>query len=378
MSSNPNLPPDEPVPTASVSQTGTTPQTGEASQNTAQVLQPGVPPAPKPSTLKKVFWGREGLRAGWSALIFILIFGALLATPILVILKFVPSAHRARDVQVIPLKLGIINEGLGVCAVLLATGIMAKIERRGRNYGYGGAHKFKHFLRGLTSGLALIALLVLILSKSGLLVIEGRLIFGGADVARYGLLWLGAFCLVGVFEESVMRGFLLYTLTRGFGAIYRRVFKTRHSAGLAFWTAASVLSIIFFLGHKGNPGESPVGLLAVFLAGMFFCYSIWRSGAIWWAIGMHAAWDWGQSFLFGVADSGLMAEHRLLATHPQGSALLSGGTTGPEGSILVLGVLAVGTLIVRFTLPQGHYYEALPMTNPAETNPSPTTANASA
>jgi hypothetical protein len=88
---------------------------------------------------------------------------------------------------------------------------------------------------------------------------------------------------------------------------------------------------------------------------MFVCLSIWRTGSLWCAVGIHAAWDWGQSFLFGVANSGTMNQHRLLATHPQGPAILSGGTTGPEGSILVVGVLALGIVIVVFTLPKGRY-----------------------
>lgn len=241
-------------------------------------------------------------------------------------------------------------------AVLLATWVMAKIERRGRSYGYGGGLKLKFFAAGLGSGLILISLLVFTLWKGGLLVIERRLIFG-ADALRWGLLWLVVFCMVGVFEESFSRGFLLYTLTRGFAGLYRVVFKTRHNGPLGFWTAAVILSVIFFLGHTNNPGESPVGLLSVFLAGMFFSYSVWRTGSLWWAIGMHAAWDWGQSFLFGVADSGLMAQHHLLATHPQGKPILSGGTTGPEGSILIIAVLAVGCLIIWLTLPQGRYYD---------------------
>jgi hypothetical protein len=121
-----------------------------------------------------------------------------------------------------------------------------------------------------------------------------------------------------------------------------------------------ILSVIFFLGHTNNPGESPVGLLSVFLAGMFFSLSVWWTGSVWWGIGMHAAWDWGQSFLFGVADSGIMFQHHLLATHPQGKPILSGGTTGPEGSIFVLAVLALGSLMIIFTLPKGRYLEAPP------------------
>jgi uncharacterized protein len=94
---------------------------------------------------------------------------------------------------------------------------------------------------------------------------------------------------------------------------------------------------------------------------MVFCLSLWRSGSLWWAIGFHASWDWGQSFLYGVADSGLMVQHHLFATHPEGKPILSGGSTGPEGSIYVLAVLALVVLIIFFTLrrTQGTYASKL-------------------
>jgi membrane protease YdiL (CAAX protease family) len=112
------------------------------------------------------------------------------------------------------------------------------------------------------------------------------------------------------------------------------------------------LSILFGFGHKSNPGESPIGLLGAGLAAMVFCFSLWRTGSLWWAIGFHAAWDWSQSFLYGVADSGMMAQHHLLATHPTGKPILSGGATGPEGSIFVLAILAIITLVILMTLPR--------------------------
>jgi hypothetical protein len=92
-------------------------------------------------------------------------------------------------------------------------------------------------------------------------------------------------------------------------------------------------------------------LLSAGLGSIVFCLSLWRTGSLWWAIGFHASWDWAQSFLYGVADSGLMIEHHLLGTHPLGPPLMSGGTTGPEGSIFVLPLLAVISLIIMFTLP---------------------------
>jgi membrane protease YdiL (CAAX protease family) len=332
------------------------------------LLPADAAPKPQPFRLRTVFIGKEGLRAGWSVLIFIVIFGVLQGISILAIRKM----HLAIQPTEISLSFGFINEALSAASVLFATWIMSKIERRGRSYGYGGTNTMKLFLAGLATGLFLISLLVFTLWKSGVLAIEGRIMFG-ADVLRYGVLWFLAFCLVALFEESVTRGFLLYTLTRGLAGLYRTLFKTQYSTALGFWTAAVIMSVIFFIGHTSNPGESPVGLLSVFIGGLFFSYAVWRTGSIWWGIGMHAAWDWGQSFLFGVADSGLMVQHHFLASHPQGKPVFSGGTTGPEGSILILGVLAVGSLIVFLTLPQGRYYDP-PASEPESPQPAPAVA----
>jgi len=75
---------------------------------------------------------------------------------------------------------------------------------------------------------------------------------------------------------------------------------------LGFWTSAVIFSIRFGLGHGKNPGESPIGLFSSGLTAMVFCLSLWRTSSLWWAIGFHTSWNWGQSFLYGVADSGTM------------------------------------------------------------------------
>jgi hypothetical protein len=163
------------------------------------------------------------------------------------------------------------------------------------------------------------------------------------------------FLVVGLLEEYLNRGYLLFTLTRGLAGIYSWLFKASQSKTLGFWTGALTVSLLFGLAHETNRGESPIGLLSAGLGSLVFCLSLWRTGSLWWAIGFHASWDWAQSFLYGVADSGLMVEHHLLATHPLGQPLMSGGTTGPEGSIFVLPLLAVISLIIMFTLPHTGY-----------------------
>jgi membrane protease YdiL (CAAX protease family) len=239
--------------------------------------------------------------------------------------------------------------------ILLITWIMSKIERRPNAvYGFGDSRKLSHFLTGMAWGIVCLSLLILTLVKAGLLVFEGRLLFG-SDILRYGAIWLFGFLLVGLLEEYLNRGYVQYTLTRGLAGVYQWAFKTRHSAALGFWTSAVIFSVLFGLGHSNNPGESPIGLLSAGSAGIVFCLSLWRTGSLWWAIGFHTSWDWGQSFLYGVPDSGLMVQHHLLATHAAGKPILSGGTTGPEGSIFIVGVLILVALIIVVTLPRAHY-----------------------
>ena len=54
-----------------------------------------------------------------------------------------------------------------------------------------------------------------------------------------------------------------------------------------------------------------------------------------------------------------MVQHHLLATHPVGKPILSGGATGPEGSIFIIAILALISLIILFTLPRAHHGDTL-------------------
>ena len=309
----------------------------------------------KSRTFRNIFIGNNGLRAGWSLLIFIALFAAVAFCVNVIGHKLFPHpAEAASDAFVTPHSV-FVSESIAVLVTLLVTWVMSKIERRPNSvYGLGGNRKLLLFGAGLAGGVICISLLVLTLWRTGLLIIDSRLLFG-SSILRYASIWLFNFLLVGLFEEYSTRGYLQHTLTRGLASLYQWAFKTRHSAALGFWTSAVILSILFGLGHGKNPGESPIGLLNSGLVAMVFCLSLWRTGSLWWAIGFHASWNWGQSFLYGVADSGIMVQHHLLATHAVGKAVLSGGATGPEGSILILAVLALISLIILFILPRASY-----------------------
>ena len=315
---------------------------------------PSTPETPvPPSPLHRIFIGPDGLRAGWGILTFVILFFLLargagfLSHLIHLLPKHAPGAVRPDPGPLFT----IISEAIPFLVVALVSWIMSRIERRPVGvYGLGGQRKLPLFLVGAFWGGTFLSMLVLILWKTGLLIIDARLLFG-SDIIRYAAAWLIGFLVVGLLEEYLTRGYLQYTLTRGLAGLYRWAFKTPHSTALGFWSAALIFSFLFGAGHGSNPGESPIGLVAAGLAAMVFCLSLWRTGSLWWAIGFHTTWDWAQSFLYGVADSGTMVKFHLLATHPVGKPILSGGATGPEGSIFAILILFLVTLVIVFTLP---------------------------
>jgi len=313
-----------------------------------------APPVQPRFSLRDMFAGRDGLRAGWSLLLYFALLAALLFVIELIIHLFqrqlgAPSPAAVAHFTLISPKLMLSAEGLELFAVAVATWIMARIERRPVTaFGLSRARSLSNFLAGLAWGVALLSVLILSLRATGFLVFDARLL-SGRSALRYGAIWVIGFLLVGLFEEFFFRGYLQFTLARGLSGIYGWFHAPGRDA-LGFWTAAVLLSFGFGLTHRSNTGESPIGLLSAGLIGVVFCLSLWRTGSLWWAIGFHAAWDWAQSFLYGVADSGNMVLGHLFATHPVGKAVLSGGLTGPEGSVFILPILLLITAIILLTL----------------------------
>ena len=103
--------------------------------------------------------------------------------------------------------------------------------------------------------------------------------------------------------------------------------------------------------HLGNGGEDKVGALSVFVIAMFFCLTLRRTGNLWFAVGLHAAFDWGETFLFSAPNSGIVAPGHLLNSSFHGPAWLTGGTVGPEGSVMAFAVVAIAAVIFSRVYP---------------------------
>jgi len=298
-----------------------------------------LPPAE--SAVKNVFVGPNGIRAGWRLAIFLIIFVALAAVinAILHRIPFItqhfPPPPKGAP-QVLTPGAQIFGEGTTVLLLFFTVWIMSMIEKKSfKDYGLPAQGAFgKRFWLGIAYGFASISLLMGAIGALGGFSL-GSLALAPNEVVRYGALWGIGFILVGFFEEFSFRGYMQATLASGMG----------------FWPAAAVLAILFGAAHAGNPGEKIFGLVMAGSYGLFSAFTLQRTGNLWFAIGDHAAWDWGETYFYSTPDSGLLAKGHLLNSSFHGPVWLTGGSVGPEGSWLVFGVVILTFVGVHFLLP---------------------------
>jgi len=283
----------------------------------------------QPSYAYTLFLGPEGLRPGWGLAFYVVLYVPLqrLAVRLAWSHELGPSGLWSELLE----ELGIL------LAAIVPSLLLARIERRPWDaYGLPGPLAFgKLFWTGAVWGFTAISLLILTLYGMGAFRF-GHLALHGARIAKFAAFWAALFLLVGLSEEFRFRGYAQFALGRGIG----------------FWPAAGALSAAFGLIHVGNGGEDLAGLLAAAAIGFFFCLTLRRTGNLWFAVGFHAAWDWGETFLYSVPDSGNVWPGHLLRSSLRGKDWLTGGSVGPEGSLLCFLVIGLAWIAFHHVYPQ--------------------------
>jgi len=301
-------------------------QTSEFSQQLSAVFPP-----PRRNPL---LFNDRGLRSGWRLLIYILLVAALGASVSFALRKIYPRPRTpGGPTPAIMLQ----QEALSFALIFGCALIMSKIEKRSPGaYGLPVAEAFgKKFWLGMLLGLVEVSALM------GLIAAFGGYSFGSLaltpnEIVRWSLVHLLLFTCVGFFEEFLFRGYVQFTLGDGIG----------------FWSAALLLSLGFGYVHLKNPGEGWVGAASVALVGLFFAFTLYRTGNLWYAVGLHASFDWGESFLYSVPDSGLVLQGHLSNAVLHGPKWLTGGTVGPEGSIFCFLTMGLQFLVVLGLFPK--------------------------
>ena len=192
----------------------------------------------------------------------------------------------------------------------------------------------KLFWQGTVLGLAEINAVIAAMAALGAYRF-GSIAIHGAALLRYAVFWALFFLLVGLVEEFLYRGYVQFTLSQAIG----------------FWPAAILLSVAFGLVHKNNPGENWTGVAGVILTGLLWCFTLRRTGSLWLAVGMHASFDFGETFLYSVPDSGFVFPGHLSNATIAGPAWLTGGSVGPEASVFDFVVLLIFFLVIHRLYP---------------------------
>jgi membrane protease YdiL (CAAX protease family) len=280
--------------------------------------EPDFSASVQPSYVRTVFLGPDGLRAGWGLAFYIAMFYLLHS-----VLSWLARPLEARASE---LWIMMLEELVVLLAAVIPAFVLARIEKRPWDvYGLPRREAFgRLFWIGSLWGFASITLLLGAMYGMRLFDV-GHLAIHGVRILKFAAFWMVFFLFVGFFEEFLLRGYSQSTLTRAIG----------------FWPSAVVLSSLFGLVHIQNAGEEWPGLLAAAAIGLFFCLTLRRTGSLWFAVGFHMAWDWGETFFYSVPDSGTLFPGHLLKSSFHGPRWLTGGMVGPEGSALCFVVIAV-------------------------------------
>lgn len=286
------------------------------------------------AALRNAFVSNGMLRPIWRACLFLAI-GVWIVSPITdrIWTAMAAALHVGTD-----LSAGTIAfyelETLVVAAV--TTGLFAIYERRRiDDYGLPVSGAFgSRFWEGLALGIAWAGLDALGMIAFGGMKVSGFALQGTALLTA-ALAWAGANLVVGLAEEFWYRSYFLQTLWKSLG----------------FWPAAIVIALIFTSDHYFyKTGENLYDVVSLIGFSLFACYTVLRTGSLWFAVGAHAAYDFMQLFVIGTPNGSQLPVNHLLHTSFPGPAWLTGGPLGTEASVLQYAttVLAFAYVWLRF------------------------------
>jgi uncharacterized protein len=283
--------------------------------------------------LRRTFYGSSGLRTGWRALAFFSVLFAVVESQVTSVLRVEHHLFGAGETPGGVL----IEKVLLFGCTLILTLIFGAFEHKSlADYGLPLRQIFAtDFWAGALWGFGILTVNVVLMVLFRVYSF-GSIALPVVEILKYAFLWAVAFLAVGIAEEFAFRGYLQYTLTRGMG----------------FWPAAIVTSVLFGLIHLDV--QAPWRAIANIAAlALFLCMALRRTGTLWFAIGSHMAFDWGEAFFYSTDRTKVLGHLFNASSH--GNKWLSGGDAGPEGNIFNVFLVAVGILLLSRVYPRANY-----------------------
>lgn len=272
----------------------------------------------------------ERLRHIWRAVLFAVL--AAVVAPFLLDFLLAPLQKQLHIGDGLSADAIAFSEGANFLVALICTIPFAIYERRGV-FSYFlplrqlfGSRLFEGFLVGAVMAGAVAAGMIIL----GGMQVKGFALTGNA-LAFAALAWLGANALVGIAEEFFFRSYFLKALWQSIG----------------FWPAAIVIALLFAAAHYFfKPGENVWDVITLVGLSLWLCYTVLRTGTLWFAVGFHIAYDFMQLFVIGTKNGAQVPERHMLDATFNGPAWLTGGVLGTEASFLMYPLIVLIFLYV--------------------------------
>lgn len=240
----------------------------------------------------------------------------------------------------------------GVMTALILLWVWLVEKRAPATIGFNGKPLVR-FVRGWLIGAGFLATVVCSLWGLGVYTVEGPGVWQAPTLALILpiLGWVLLYIVQGSSEEVWMRGWLMQIVTSRHGVVWGVIIN----------------SVIFGALHLFNIKPSPelwAGGANVALFGVFISLYATHERSLWGVCGYHAAWNWLLGVGFGLEVSGIHMDVKPLVIDLKDAAAapwwLSGGSWGPEASVVTTAVLLIGIayLLARKALTPGESYAA--------------------
>jgi membrane protease YdiL (CAAX protease family) len=182
----------------------------------------------------------------------------------------------------------------------------------------------------------------------------GALIFSLAVAIVYAL---GGYRVAGWGELATVWTALNLSLMSGFGEelLFRGILFRHIERTAGSWAALLITSALFGAAHLANPNASLVSTAAIAVeAGILLGAVYMLTRRLWAAMGLHAAWNFTQGWIFGLPVSGGAGGDGMVRGQLTGPEWLTGGAFGLEASLAgVLVATSAGLAILYVAVRRG-------------------------
>ena len=174
----------------------------------------------------------------------------------------------------------------GIWLVLFLNALIKKNRPLFRAYGIGcKGNNALNLLIGYLIGIGMNGLAILLAWMHG----DIKMYFDRFELIPFLILFAAVF-VQSAAEEMVCRGF-----------IYQRVLRTYRNK---YWLAVIINSVFFGLIHLGNDGVTVMAIVDLIVTGLLFSAMVYYFDSLWMAMAVHAGWNFTQSILAGLPNSG--------------------------------------------------------------------------